>query len=93
MDCFSAASTSNAYDPDKPIMTALGFLGKLPGGKFPLPPFYVVKDPRERERESITVTANRNSATRPTTQIKLGKGTRWITDLWFNLTSLNLGLT
>ena len=49
MDCFSAASTSNAYDPDKPIMTALGFLGKLPGGKFPLPPFYVVKDPRERE--------------------------------------------
>ena len=70
MDCFSAASTSNAYDPDKPIMTALGFLGKLPGGKFPLPPFYVVKDPRE------SITANHDSATRPTTQIKLGKGTR-----------------
>ena len=22
-----------AHDPDKPIFTALGFLGKLPGGK------------------------------------------------------------
>ena len=24
----------NPLDPDKPVMTALGFLGRLPGGKF-----------------------------------------------------------
>lgn len=36
MQLFSYHSISvppAAHDPDKPIFTALGFLGKLPGGK------------------------------------------------------------
>jgi hypothetical protein len=29
----SVTASSSSRDPDKPVMTALGFLGKLPGGK------------------------------------------------------------
>jgi hypothetical protein len=36
---FSFVTVSTTDDPDKPVMTALGFLGRLPGGKStPKPP-------------------------------------------------------
>ena len=108
MDCFSAASTSNAYDPDKPIMTALGFLGKLPGGKFPLPPFYVVKEPKREnycqpwlshKAHNADKTWKRNtldnwSLVHPTTWHRR-YDVEFVTfsSPGFNLTSLNLGLT
>ena len=55
VDCFSAASTSNAYDPDKPIMTALGFLGKLPGGKSLSLPLYIAPFHSGKVGESSSV--------------------------------------